>query len=105
MPWRLSKNIRFSNRNRFSMNFGMKRLTTLVIIMAFLAAVPVASWADDAKKVPTPLPADDFTETVPGTTIKIDMIRIPGGKFMMAPLTKDGQPKEVTLKPYWIEQT
>lgn len=88
------------------MRLGMKRAATYLMIAGLMALVPVAAMAEDAKaKVPTPLPAEDVTETIPGTTIRIDMVRIPGGKFMMAPLTKDGQPKEVTVKPFWIAQT
>src|SRR5262245_28637278 len=86
------------------MNSGMTRVPRRLMIIPMLALVPVCSLFG-ADKPPTPVATQDFTESVPGTVVKFDMVRIPGGKFMMSPTEKGGQPKEYEIKPFWIAQT
>lgn len=40
-----------------------------------------------------------YTESIPDTLVKFDMVRVPAGKLK----TEDG--KEVEIKPFWIEKT
>lgn len=45
-----------------------------------------------------PSPDKNYTESIPGTLVKFEMIHIPGGKVK----TEAG---EVEVKPFWIEKT
>ena len=67
------------------------------------AAQNAAATADDAKP---------YTETMPGTSVKFEMIPIAGGTFTMgSPATEagrnpdEGPPHEVTVRPFWMGKT
>jgi formylglycine-generating enzyme required for sulfatase activity len=62
--------------------------------------------------VPAPAELKPYVETLPGTTVKFEMVPIPGGTFTMgSPPTERGrQPDEgpqhkVTIHPFWMEKT
>jgi formylglycine-generating enzyme required for sulfatase activity len=62
-----------------------------------------------ATEAPAPSGPKNYTETIPGSTIKFDMVAIPGGTFLMGspPSEKGRKPDEgpqhlVTLKPFWM---
>ncbi len=55
---------------------------------------------------------ENFTETVPGTSVSFDMVALPGGTFNMGspdsePLRKpdEGPVRKVTLSKFWIART
>ena len=79
------------------------------IIAALAIALPAFAFAEKPAEVPkakTPLPDQDYVETVsgPGGKVTFDMVRIPAGKFMFSP---DGKqpPKETEVKALWIGRT
>lgn len=49
-------------------------------------------------------PLKAFTQNIPGTTVKFDMIPVPGGTYTITD-PKTGKPKQVTLKPFYIGKT
>lgn len=53
-----------------------------------------------------------YVETIPGTTVKFEMVPIPGGTFMMgSPISEpkrsadEGPQHLVTIQPFWMEKT
>lgn len=53
---------------------------------------------------PTAKPLTAYTETIPGTVVKFDMIPVPGATYTITD-PKTGKPKEVTIKPFYIGKT
>jgi formylglycine-generating enzyme required for sulfatase activity len=54
------------------------------------------------------LPAEalkPYTEPIAGTTVKFDMVPVPGGTYEFADPAKSGAKRTVTLKPFWIGRT
>lgn len=52
-----------------------------------------------------------YTDTIPGTQVKFDMVPIPGGSFMMGSPEKEdkrnpdeGPQHKVTISPFWMEK-
>jgi len=45
-----------------------------------------------------------YTETIPGTVVKFDMVPVPGGTYAITD-PKTGKPKQVTIKPFYIGKT
>ncbi|MCS6859344.1 MAG: formylglycine-generating enzyme family protein [Abditibacteriales bacterium] len=69
-----------------------------------------AGGAKPAKKTTPPQPTaspalKSFTETIPGTNVKFDMIAIPAGTLVMADPTRNGAPRRVTIKAFWLGKT
>ena len=57
-------------------------------------------------------PMQSYTEILPGTTVKFDMVPVQGGAFTMgSPATErgrrpdEGPPHKVTIQPFWMEKT
>lgn len=46
-----------------------------------------------------------YTETIPGTLVKFDMVRIPGGEIELADPAKKGAKRTVKIKPLWFGKT
>lgn len=59
-----------------------------------------ATKAPPLSKAPTP-----FTLDVPGTTVKFEMVGVPGGAVQMADPASPGKMRTVTLRPFWIART
>ncbi len=77
-------------------------------LLAGLAVVagPVCGQSSDAKTAAEMKP---YTETIPGTEIKFDLLPIPGGSYKMgSPESEEGRQEdegpqvEVTIKPFWM---
>jgi formylglycine-generating enzyme required for sulfatase activity len=66
-----------------------------------VAALPAARATAEEK----PKPPEVVTDTlkVPGTTAEFKMVKLPAGKITLK--DKDGNDKEVAIKPVWISQT
>src|SRR5437763_15888624 len=81
---------------------------TCVLVPALLGALYATAAAD--RQSPT-APAN-YTETIPGTAIKFDMVLIPGGTFTIgSPPNEPGRSADespqrtVQVRPFWMERT
>jgi len=45
-----------------------------------------------------------YTETIPGTVVKFEMVPVPGGTYTIND-PKTGKPEQVTIKPFYIGKT
>jgi sulfatase modifying factor 1 len=70
---------------------------------------PKPAQAGPAKAAVAPAQFENYTETVPGTKLKFEMIAVPGGTFLMgSPESEAGRKKDegpqhrVTVSPFWI---
>src|SRR5687768_17116297 len=64
----------------------------------FIIAATLPAWGAEGGRQP-------YTEAIPGTLIKFDMVPVPGGTFTMSD-PKSGKPgPSVTVKPLWIGKT
>ncbi len=83
------------------MRFPLRRVGLFSVISA-LCMLIVLPKAASGHPTATTKRADDkletFTETLPGTVVKIQMIAVPGGTIKIGD-------KTVTVKPYWLAQT
>jgi formylglycine-generating enzyme required for sulfatase activity len=78
-------------------------------VLRFLAVLALGALAC-GKKIETP-PAN-YTVTIPGSNIQIEMVYVPGGEFEMGSPDTDpvrdpdeGPVRKVKVKPYWIGKT
>ena len=46
-----------------------------------------------------------YTQKIPGTLVNFDMMRIPGGKVVIADPSRKGAMRTVKIKPFWIGKT
>lgn len=69
------------------------------------ASEPIRRAAPAREGVAAPKSRQSYTETIPGTLVKFDMVALPGGTFQMADPTKGGAARLVTVKPFWIGKT
>jgi formylglycine-generating enzyme required for sulfatase activity len=69
----------------------------LLLLFAFLVVVTLSGR--------TCVGAEPYTEGLSGTTVKIDMVPIPGGTAEVSDPTKKGAKKKVELKPFWMSKT
>jgi len=75
-------------------------------VLALAAAFSCLAWRPQA-------PArQNYTETIPGTSVTFDMIAIPGGTFVMGSAAgergrgaDEGPAHEVRIAPFWMEKT
>src|SRR5262249_21019893 len=84
-----------------------------LIFMALMIVGEETSGADSAfqPKVDK-LEQKNYTETIPGTEVKFEMIAIPGGTFLMgSPAPEQGRADDegpqhpVQIRPFWMEKT
>ncbi len=96
----------------------MQLLRQHLVILSLLAVVALAALCIDATssawasvESPQTKAADfkSYTETIPGTDVKIDLMPIPGGRFVMG--SPESEPKrnddegpqhEVEVRPFWM---
>lgn len=81
------------------------------LLPALAAALTLIVTAGKASAQDAPKPADfkPYTESIPGTDLKFDMVPIPGGKFTIgSPAAEakrgddEGPQREVEIKPFWM---
>jgi formylglycine-generating enzyme required for sulfatase activity len=77
----------------------------------------ILAMAATAAPKQTPAPAvqpglEAYTETIPGTTVKFEMVPVPGGKFVMGSpenepgrAADEGPAHSVEIKPFWMGKT
>lgn len=56
-------------------------------------------------KTYNPPKREPFKETVPGATVKLEMIPIPGGTFEIDDPANPGATKTITIEPMWVSAT
>src|SRR5262245_6930706 len=86
---------------------------SLLLCGAFLAATwLVAISSPPARSDQTPADFKAYTETIPGTGVKFDMVPIPGGTFLMgSPVGERGRAEDegpvhpVAIRPFWMGKT
>jgi formylglycine-generating enzyme required for sulfatase activity len=90
--------------------------TTAVLATCLLAAIALARPADGPTlpaepKVPAKagLPPTSFTQPIPGSEVKFDMVYVPGGEFLMGSpeteagrLPDEGPRHKVKVNPFWL---
>jgi len=88
---------------------GYLVLTALVLALAVPHAVPARPALLDTEPKIEPLTHKSYTEAIPGTEAKFDMIAVPGGTFLMgSPASEkdrgadEGPQHAVILKPFWM---
>ena len=58
-----------------------------------MSALPVQA-ADETQNV--------YTQTISGTLVRFDMVRVPGGEIELSDPANPGTAKKVSVKPFWI---
>jgi formylglycine-generating enzyme required for sulfatase activity len=78
-----------------------------VVVVVALGTMVLSLPALDSPKVN--LPAKNFTEALPGGTVKFEMVYVPGGEFLMGSPEdeagrdpNEGPQHKVSVKPYWL---
>ncbi len=86
----------------------------LLALVALATSKPLAQATATAAVKVEPLPPEmkPYTETIPGTNVKFEMVPIPGGTFLMgsppgeAGRNEDEGPQHlVTVQPFWMGKT
>lgn len=87
--------------------------TIFVIFVLFFAAPNerpgMVVYGEDSK---SPKSMQPYVETIPGTTVKFELVPIPGGSFMMGSPSSEAKrfpdevpQHEVTIRPFWMSTT
>ncbi|HET9531003.1 MAG TPA: SUMF1/EgtB/PvdO family nonheme iron enzyme, partial [Blastocatellia bacterium] len=81
------------------------RLRCMIVCLFLLIAVPAKCFIDSPRE--TKMTA--YTETIPGTGVKFDMVPVPGGSFMMGSPPEEpgrsadeGPQRRITIRPFWM---
>ncbi len=84
-------------------------LATLALTLGLLSAAPVPPETNPSIE---PAPHKSYTETIPGSKVRFDMVAIPGGVFWMgsppdeAGRAEDEGPRHpVKIRPFWMGKT
>ncbi len=96
------------------MSFAPRPASCQAIALVALSLIPTLAAAQDKPKpdaAGAPAGFAEYVETIPGTTLKIDMVPIPGGKFTIgSPKGEanrgedEGPQREVEIKPFWMSK-
>jgi formylglycine-generating enzyme required for sulfatase activity len=91
---------------------GYLFLLGVVAVLWHDPAIPARGSAPDKASGITPAEHKAYTETIPGSAVKFDMVAIPGGTFMMgSPANEAGRQADegpqhpVTIRPFWMGKT
>jgi formylglycine-generating enzyme required for sulfatase activity len=90
----------------------MRRTLQLLPGLCLLGAAAFALWPGEPAGQAADKPAHkSYEETIPGTSVKFEMIAIPGGTFVMgSPNNEPGRNADegpqhpVTIRPFWMEK-
>ncbi len=77
------------------------------LIVAGSCFVPAAGVADDEAEKQSPAPAapERFTETLSGTTVCFEMVRIPAGSLEVDDALAESGRRTIDVPPFWIGRT
>jgi len=83
----------------------------LLLLLSVLSHWPRPIIAEDSLQKLKPSEMRPYSETIPGTNVKFEMMPVPGGEFVMgSPATEpgrapdEGPPHPVQIRPFWIGQ-
>ena len=71
----------------------------------FSFTVPRTSAASSACDQLRGKTSDAFTESIPGTLVKFDMVGIPAGEIVVPDTERESATRCVRIKPFWIGKT
>ena len=81
----------------------------LLLLLSVLSHWPRPIIAEDSLQKLKPSEMRPYSETIPGTNVKFEMMPVPGGEFVMgSPATEpgrapdEGPPHPVQIRPFWI---
>ncbi|MFL6275346.1 MAG: formylglycine-generating enzyme family protein [Blastocatellia bacterium] len=81
----------------------------LLVLLTAFGHLPYPAIAEYSSQKLKPSEMRPYNETIPGTSIKFEMMPVPGGEFMMgSPATEpgraadEGPPHVVQIRPFWI---
>jgi formylglycine-generating enzyme required for sulfatase activity len=86
-------------------------ITAIALAALFLAAASEPVGGQGAAKLPTvePVKHKSYTESIPGSDVKFEMVPLPGGTYLMgSPASEAGRQADegpqhpVTIKPLWM---
>src|SRR6266487_1128584 len=84
----------------------------LAVLSGYVLLSPHPAPRAASVRDPAPEELKPYTETIPGTGVKFEMIPVPGGTFTMGTppdefkrSADEGPLHPVTVRPFWIEKT
>ncbi|MFN4180748.1 MAG: formylglycine-generating enzyme family protein [Armatimonadota bacterium] len=95
------------HRNKFvttsdALRFGS---LTLLLLACFSVFVAGATLLGNGGQQSTQNQPKIFSQEIPNTTIKFELVYVPDGEFEFADPTKGGQRRKVKVKGFWIGRT
>jgi formylglycine-generating enzyme required for sulfatase activity len=96
---------------QWSMQHQLRWCLVVAVVAAALSSIPSSGALSGRAEDPVKAPADfkAYAETIPGSTVKFDMVPIPGGSFEMGSPAKEpgraadeGPQHPVALRPFWM---
>jgi formylglycine-generating enzyme required for sulfatase activity len=83
----------------------------LLLLLPALGSFPRPAVAEHSLQKLKPADMRPYSETIPGTNVKFEMMPVPGGEFMMgSPASEpgrapdEGPPHAVQIRPFWISK-
>ncbi|MDI6827965.1 MAG: SUMF1/EgtB/PvdO family nonheme iron enzyme [Armatimonadota bacterium] len=70
------------------------------ILLAMFLVLPAGAGEKSANKRPP-----SYTESIPGTLVKFEMVGVPAGEILMPDPSKKDTTKRIKIKPFWIGKT
>lgn len=93
---------RFSLRHGHAAGFAAGCLLNLFLPNLFAQNIPAAANQPEPAKPEALAP---FVETIPGTSVKFEMIPLPAGAVTLTHLNQNGEDYSIEIKPIWIGKT
>lgn len=75
------------------------RYAATVLTAAFILISTTVSWAVEESE------AGSYTQVIPGTLVKFDMVKIPGGELAVPDPDKPGTTIKMKIPPMWVGKT
>jgi len=85
---------------------------SLILVLTWAFSIPVTVIAQDSRAGGKPVPFKKYAQKIAQTSVKIDMLPIPGGHFVMGSpaaepkrKTDEGPQRVVEVEPFWMSKT